>query len=172
MSTLASSRLRGLSKHLLSAQSYEPSIMFLLTPHSGLQVLPGLEKKSQLRLTRTIAIVVDWWREVEKQKQCTVTRDLQQWREGTTSTSLSLQQAYIARGLPFGVYDATSHHAPAIQFPSPYASNSQSQETELNPATEHFQRCPSRKRRRRWSFMTSTLTGTDSTGCATVCSHC
>lgn len=57
---LASSRLRGLSKHLLSAQSYEPSIMFLLTPHSGLQVLPGLDKKSQLRLTRTIATVVDW----------------------------------------------------------------------------------------------------------------
>lgn len=168
---LASSRLRGLSKHLLSAQSYEPSIMFLLTPHSGLQVLPGLEKKSQLRLTRTIAIVVDWWREVEKQKQCTVTRDLQQWREGTTSTPLSLQQAYIARGLPFGVYDATSHHAPAIQFPSPYASNSQSQEIELN-LTLLKMPLKKRKRRRRWSFMTSTLTGTDSTGCATVCSHC
>lgn len=91
-----------------SQHSCQPSIMSRWTQHSGFQVLSvwkeRAKRKGQLRLTRTIAIVVDWWRDGKCKSKRNAAKTLSAWRKGskpwTTSTSLSLEQAYIARGLP------------------------------------------------------------------------
>lgn len=90
-----------------SQHSCQPSIMSRWTQHSGFQVLSvwkeKAKRKGQLRLTRTIAIVVDWWRTGSvKAKEMPPRRSLHGGKEVNPGPRppLSFEQAYIARGLP------------------------------------------------------------------------